>query len=41
MDIAYYVTKKDVIKKYDVDILGKLGGEVKSSAPFILLEDMC
>lgn len=41
MDIAYYVTKKDVIKKYDVDILGKLGGEVKSSAPFMLLEDMC
>ncbi len=38
-DFAYYVTRKDVFKKYDVDVLGKLGGEVKSFKPFMMLEE--
>ncbi|MBQ7318502.1 MAG: hypothetical protein IJW91_06255, partial [Phascolarctobacterium sp.] len=38
-DIAYYVTRKDVFKKYYVDVLGKLGGEVKSFKPLTLLEE--
>ena len=37
-DFAYYVTRKDVFKKYDVDVLGNLGGEVKCFKPFTLLE---
>ena len=36
-DEYIYVTQKDVFKKYDVDILGKLGGEVKGSVPFDVL----
>ena len=31
------ITKKDKVKKYNVDILGNLGGEVKCSEPFMLL----
>ena len=31
------ITKKLVVKKYNVDILGNLGGEVKCSEPFMLL----
>ena len=30
---------KDIIKKYYVDILGKIGGEIKCSVPFLSLKD--
>lgn len=33
------ISKKDVVKKYFVDILGKIGGEIKCSVPFLLLKD--
>lgn len=33
------IAQKDVIKKYNVDILGCLGGEVKCSEPFMLLRE--
>ena len=36
-DEYVYVTQKDVFKKYDVDVLGKLGGVVKGSVPFEVL----
>lgn len=32
-------SKKDVVKKYSVDILGKIGGEIKCSVPFLSLEE--
>ncbi|MBQ8418551.1 MAG: hypothetical protein IJX10_07995 [Phascolarctobacterium sp.] len=38
-DVAIYVTQKDVFKKFNVDVLGKLGGEVKSSVPFKMLSE--
>lgn len=31
------ITKKDIIKKFNVDILGHIGGEVKYSEPFMFL----
>lgn len=37
VDEYIYVRQKDVFKKYDVDVLGRLGGEVKSSVPFRML----
>ena len=33
------IAQKDTIKKYNVDILGNLGGEVKCSEPFMLLPE--
>lgn len=33
------IAKKDIVKKFDVDILGKTGGEVKCSAPFMSLKE--
>ncbi len=33
------IAQKDTVKKYDIDILGKLGGEVKCSVPFMLLPE--
>ena len=33
------ISKKDVVKKYFVDILGKIGGEIKCSVPFLSLEE--
>lgn len=33
------ISKKDVVKKYSVDILGKIGGEIKCSVPFLSLEE--
>jgi len=33
------IAQKDIIKKYNVDILGCLGGEVKCSEPFMLLPE--
>lgn len=36
-DEYIYVTQKDIFKKYDVDILGRLGGEIKSSAALEML----
>lgn len=33
------ISKKDIIKKYYVDILGKIGGEIKCSVPFLSLKD--
>lgn len=36
-DIDKTIAQKDTIKKYIVDILGTLGGEVKCSEPFMLL----
>ena len=39
-DVSIYVTQKDVFKKYNVDVLGKLGGEVKSSVPFKLISEL-
>ena len=36
-DEYVYVTQKDVFKKYDVDILGRIGGEVKSFVPLGIL----
>ncbi len=38
-DVSYYVTKKDDFKKYDVNILGKIGGEVRKSEPFMMLPE--
>ena len=32
------VSKKDSVKKYNVDILGKIGGEIKCSVPFMFLQ---
>lgn len=37
-DIDKTIAQKDYIKKYSVDILGNLGGEVKCSVPFMLLQ---
>lgn len=31
------ISAKDILKKYNVDVLGQIGGEVKCSAPFMLL----
>ena len=33
------IGKKDIIKKYYVDILGKIGGEIKCSVPFLSQKD--
>ena len=33
------IAKKDIVKKFAVDIWGKIGGEVKCSAPFMLLKE--
>lgn len=33
------IGKKDVVKKYYVDILGKIGGEIKCSVPFLSQKD--
>lgn len=33
------IGKKDIVKKYYVDILGKIGGEIKCSVPFLSLKD--
>lgn len=33
------IGKKDIIKKYCVDILGKIGGEIKCSVPFLSQKD--
>lgn len=33
------IAKKDKVKKYYVDILGKIGGEIKCSVPFLSLKD--
>ena len=33
------ISVKDTVKKYNIDILGKIGGEVKCSAPFMLLRE--
>ena len=38
-DLDKTIAQKDSIKKYNVDILGKLGGEVKCSVPFMLLPE--
>ncbi len=38
-DEFVYVTQRDVFKKYDVDVLGSIGGEVKSSVAFETLPD--
>lgn len=37
--VAIGIAKKDTVKKFDVDILGKIGGEVQCSAPFMLLPE--
>ena len=37
-DIDKTIAQKDTIKKYNIDILGNLGGEVKFSEPFMLLQ---
>lgn len=34
----YTINQNDIVKKYPVDILGKIGGEVKCSVPLLLLE---
>ena len=39
-DIYIYVTQKDVFKKYSVDVLGKLEGEIKSSVPYKMLPEI-
>lgn len=33
------IAKKDTVQKFSVDILGKLGGEIKCSEPFMLLKE--
>lgn len=33
------VAAKDIVKKYNIDVLGQIGGEVKCSAPFMLLRE--
>ena len=33
------ISKKDVVKKYSINILGKIGGEIKCSVPFLSLEE--
>lgn len=33
------IGKKDVVKKYYVDIIGKIGGEIKCSVPFLSQKD--
>lgn len=33
------IAVKDIVKKYNIDILGQIGGEVKCSAPFMLLRE--
>ena len=38
-DVIVSVTKNDKVIKLNVDILGKLGGEVKCSVPFMLLSE--
>ena len=38
-DIYKTISRNDIFKKYNVDILGNLGGEVKCSEPFILLPE--
>jgi CRISPR-associated endonuclease Csn1 len=38
-DIDKTIAQKDTIKKYNVDILGNLDGEVKCSEPFMLLPE--
>ena len=38
-DIDKTIAQKDTIKKYNVDIIGNLGGEVKCSEPFMLLPE--
>ena len=39
-DVYIYVTQKDVFKKYSVDVLGKLEGEIKSSVPYKMLPEL-
>ena len=39
-DVYIYVTQKDVFKKYSIDVLGKIEGEVKSSVPYKMLPDL-
>lgn len=36
--VSKTIAKKDVVKKFAVDILGKVGGEIKCSEPFMLLK---
>ena len=36
-DIYKTISRNDIFKKYNVDILGNLGGEVKCSEPFMLM----
>lgn len=36
---VFSITKKDTVKKFAVDVLGKIGGEVQCSAPFMLLPE--
>ncbi|MBQ7106650.1 MAG: hypothetical protein IJN93_03945, partial [Clostridia bacterium] len=38
-DEVVAITRKAMVKKYNVDILGKQGGEVKCSVPFMLLPE--
>ena len=33
------IGKKDIVKKYYIDIIGKIGGEIKCSVPFLSLKD--
>lgn len=33
------IAAKDIVKKYNIDILGEMGGEVKCSVPFMLLRE--
>lgn len=38
-DLIIGISLTDTVKKYSLDILGKIGGEVKCSAPFMSLEE--
>ena len=33
------IAAKDIVKKYNIDILGEMGGEMKCSVPFMLLRE--
>ena len=36
---AFGISGKDTVRKYDINILGKLGGEIKCSEPWSLISE--
>ncbi|ORU00682.1 CRISPR-associated protein, Csn1 family [Anaerovibrio sp. JC8] len=39
VDIIFTIKKDDTVKKYHIDILGQIGGEIKCSAPFLSITE--